>query len=120
PPGRPASDTRVHAAAGPRARCRLNTAERSQAKLAQAPREPAEEPVPAVPGPAARRRRAPGEASAAPPPRAALEQPPMLEEVGSLSYTALTELERCGYRFYLERILGLEENLLAAREREGD
>src|SRR6202035_4197740 len=27
-----------------------------------------------------------------------------------LSYTTLSELERCGYRFYLERILGLEEN----------
>jgi ATP-dependent helicase/nuclease subunit A len=28
---------------------------------------------------------------------------------GALSYTALSELERCGYRFYLERVLGLPE-----------
>ncbi len=27
---------------------------------------------------------------------------------GSLSYTALAEFERCGYRYYLERVLGLE------------
>jgi ATP-dependent exoDNAse (exonuclease V) beta subunit len=30
-------------------------------------------------------------------------------QVESLSYTALTEHRRCGYRFYLERVLGLEE-----------
>jgi hypothetical protein len=28
---------------------------------------------------------------------------------GALSYTALTELERCSYRYYLERILGIGE-----------
>jgi ATP-dependent helicase/nuclease subunit A len=30
-------------------------------------------------------------------------------DVATLSYTALSELERCGYRFYLERVLGLGE-----------
>ena len=40
------------------------------------------------------------------------DAPPQIE---SLSYTTLSELERCGYRFYLERILGLEENHPPAR-----
>jgi hypothetical protein len=34
----------------------------------------------------------------------------------SLSYTSLSELERCGYRFYLERVLGLLEDRTAVRE----
>jgi ATP-dependent exoDNAse (exonuclease V) beta subunit len=37
-----------------------------------------------------------------------------------LSYTALAELERCGYRFYLERVLHLPENRAAAGARAGD
>ncbi len=36
-------------------------------------------------------------------------------EAGPLSYTALSELERCGYRYYLERVLGLPEDGAAAR-----
>jgi ATP-dependent exoDNAse (exonuclease V) beta subunit len=32
-----------------------------------------------------------------------------------LSYTALSELERCGYRYYLERVLGLAEKPAPAR-----
>ncbi|MGH2864901.1 MAG: UvrD-helicase domain-containing protein, partial [Solirubrobacteraceae bacterium] len=37
-----------------------------------------------------------------------------------LSYTSLTELERCGYRYYLERVVGLPEDRAAARaERTG-
>ncbi|HWX43812.1 MAG TPA: PD-(D/E)XK nuclease family protein, partial [Solirubrobacteraceae bacterium] len=34
---------------------------------------------------------------------------------GTLSYTALSELERCGYRYYLERVLGLPEDRSAGR-----
>ncbi len=37
----------------------------------------------------------------------------------TLSYTALSELERCGYRYYLERVLGLAENRAAARREPG-
>jgi ATP-dependent helicase/nuclease subunit A len=37
----------------------------------------------------------------------------------TLSYTALSELERCGYRYYLERVLGLPENRSAARPEPG-
>ncbi len=33
----------------------------------------------------------------------------------TLSYTSLSELERCGYRYYLERVLGLPEDRAAAR-----
>jgi ATP-dependent helicase/nuclease subunit A len=36
-----------------------------------------------------------------------------------LSYTSLTELERCGYRYYLERVLGLPEDRAAARSAHG-
>jgi ATP-dependent helicase/nuclease subunit A len=54
-------------------------------------------------------------------PRAAGESPPLRQL--PLSYTALTQLERCGYRYYLEHVLGLPENRAAAhgetRRRDG-
>jgi ATP-dependent helicase/nuclease subunit A len=34
--------------------------------------------------------------------------------ISALSYTSLSELERCGYRYYLERVLGLSEDRAAA------
>jgi ATP-dependent helicase/nuclease subunit A len=37
----------------------------------------------------------------------------------TLSYTSLSELERCGYRYYLERVLGLAEDRSAARTPSG-
>jgi ATP-dependent helicase/nuclease subunit A len=37
-----------------------------------------------------------------------------------LSYTSLSELERCGYRYYLERVLGLPEERQAAPGAAGD
>jgi ATP-dependent exoDNAse (exonuclease V) beta subunit len=39
--------------------------------------------------------------------------------ISTLSYSSLTELERCGYRYYLERVLGIGEDRAAARGREG-
>jgi ATP-dependent exoDNAse (exonuclease V) beta subunit len=33
--------------------------------------------------------------------------------ITSLSYTSLSELERCGYRYYLERVLGMPEERVA-------
>jgi ATP-dependent helicase/nuclease subunit A len=39
--------------------------------------------------------------------------------LAALSYTSLSELERCGYRYYLERVLGLGEDRSAAREDQG-
>jgi ATP-dependent helicase/nuclease subunit A len=35
--------------------------------------------------------------------------------LASLSYTSLSELQRCGYRYYLERVLGLSEDRSLAR-----
>jgi ATP-dependent exoDNAse (exonuclease V) beta subunit len=35
--------------------------------------------------------------------------------ISALSYTSLSELERCGYRYYLERVIGLAEDRAAAR-----
>jgi ATP-dependent helicase/nuclease subunit A len=61
-----------------------------------------------------------GQAGASPAPRgrvpepAAVEPQPMSDPDGTVSYTSLTELERCGYRYYLERVLRLPENHAAA------
>jgi ATP-dependent helicase/nuclease subunit A len=40
--------------------------------------------------------------------------------LNTLSYTALSELERCGYRYYLERVLGLAEKRAPATRAEED
>ncbi len=40
---------------------------------------------------------------------------PLLDPDATMSYTSLAELERCGYRYYLERVLRLPENRAAAR-----
>ncbi|CAN5455749.1 hypothetical protein BH10ACT11_BH10ACT11_05100 [soil metagenome] len=51
----------------------------------------------------------------APEPIPGAVKPPLLTEdsspvpLGHLSYTALASYERCGYRFYLERVLGVRE-----------
>jgi ATP-dependent helicase/nuclease subunit A len=39
--------------------------------------------------------------------------------LASLSYTSLSELERCGYRYYLERVLGFGEDRRAVRSEAG-
>jgi len=63
-----------------------------------------------VPG-APRRARAPAVAPAPTPVPAARRAAP----VGSLSYSSLGEYARCGYRFYLERVLGLAESSVRPR-----
>ncbi|MFZ2112857.1 MAG: UvrD-helicase domain-containing protein [Solirubrobacteraceae bacterium] len=40
---------------------------------------------------------------------------PLSDPDATMSYTSLAELERCGYRFYVERVLRLPENRAAAR-----
>ncbi len=40
---------------------------------------------------------------------------PLGEDPATVSYTSLSERERCGYRYYLERVLGLPEERPAAR-----
>ncbi len=42
------------------------------------------------------------------------------ERFSTLSYSSLTELERCGYRYYLERVLRLPEDRAAARAAAGE
>jgi len=43
---------------------------------------------------------------------------PFAEQLGTLSYTTLSELRRCAYRFYLKRLLGLEERGVRSRARD--
>jgi ATP-dependent exoDNAse (exonuclease V) beta subunit len=50
--------------------------------------------------------------SAADPPLARPEVPPAL--IGGLSYSALSNYENCGYRFYVERVLGIGEPEIAS------
>jgi hypothetical protein len=40
---------------------------------------------------------------------------PLEDPSATMSYTALSELERCGYRYYLERVLRLPENRVPPR-----
>jgi ATP-dependent helicase/nuclease subunit A len=40
---------------------------------------------------------------------------PLVDPDATMSYTSLAELERCGYRYYLERVLRLAENRAASR-----
>ncbi|MGH2956547.1 MAG: UvrD-helicase domain-containing protein [Solirubrobacterales bacterium] len=49
----------------------------------------------------------PAETEDAPPPLGRPATPPAL--IGGLSYSALNDFERCGYRFYVERVLGIGE-----------
>ena len=42
-------------------------------------------------------------------PRLVALAPPAAIELETVSYSSLKELERCGYRYYLERVLGMEE-----------
>jgi ATP-dependent helicase/nuclease subunit A len=71
----------------------------------------------------ARRHPAPAQADAL---ATTTESPPLLDglsspvPVGHLSYSALASYERCGYRFYVERILGAREALAAFAEQPAD
>jgi ATP-dependent exoDNAse (exonuclease V) beta subunit len=66
-------------------------------------------------------RREPEPAAAEPvegwPPLGRPEVPPAL--IGSLSYSALSEFENCGYRFYVERVLGIGEPEMTAEDENG-
>jgi ATP-dependent helicase/nuclease subunit A len=45
---------------------------------------------------------------------------PLADPDAAMSYTSLAELERCGYRYYLERVLRFPENHAAARRGRDD
>lgn len=47
------------------------------------------------------------------------EQPPLSDPDTTVSYSSLAEIERCGYRYYLERVLRMRERTSAARGPEG-
>ncbi len=67
---------------------------------------------------APRGREAPVEAPAgSEPPLRRPEVPPAL--IGGLSYSALSGFENCGYRFYVERVLGIREPELALADGDG-
>jgi ATP-dependent helicase/nuclease subunit A len=70
-------------------------------------------PDPPAPAPSAPRAATPlptRQATDTPPP----ERGAGHEKLMALSYSSLSELERCGYRYYLERVLGLPEDRAAA------
>ena len=57
----------------------------------------------------------PAEPAAAEPPTGETRGQGGAEPMSTLSYTSVSLLERCGYRYYLERVLGLAEDRSAAR-----
>ncbi len=61
------------------------------------------------------------DAPASPGPRLVAVANPAAIELESVSYSSLKELERCGYRYYVERVLGLQERGVeeSPRERPG-
>ena len=48
----------------------------------------------------------------------ASQQPPLSDPDAIVSYSSLAELERCGYRYYLERVLRMGERTIAANAKE--
>jgi ATP-dependent helicase/nuclease subunit A len=56
----------------------------------------------------------PTEAAGAEPPLGRPETPPAF--IGELSYSALSDFKNCGYRFYVERVLGIAEPEAAGTE----
>ncbi len=92
-----------------RVRCRLDTgADASGASEPAAPAAAGAQPASAA---AATREPAPDAAD----PLATAPSGSEAVRFATLSYSALSELERCGYRYYLERVLGLAEDRAAAR-----
>ncbi|HKH23726.1 MAG TPA: UvrD-helicase domain-containing protein [Solirubrobacterales bacterium] len=62
------------------------------------------------------REAAPAEPAPAAPPLGRPEVPPAL--IGGLSYSALSGFKNCGYRFYVERVLGIAEPDVVAGDRD--
>jgi ATP-dependent exoDNAse (exonuclease V) beta subunit len=98
---------RARGAAAPaaRLRCAVNTPATVGRVLRAESLAPAGADLPVAPAPPAR---APLPAPAPPPPA-----------VRSLSYSALEQWRRCGYRFYVERVLGLPQDDAPARRSGG-
>jgi ATP-dependent helicase/nuclease subunit A len=113
----PTHDLAVGPAGSAIVRCRLNSPvnEGIVLRLDAAQTAPAEPSAPPPVSPAA------GAAARAEPPAGRPREPstggtgPEPEGLTAVSYTSLSELERCGYRYYLERVLGLAEDRAAPR-----
>ncbi len=81
-----------------------------------APNVPAPGPVPGLPATSLPATSLPGRlAREGPPPPT-----PLADPNATMSYSSLAELERCGYRYYLERVLRLPERRPPARAGEDD
>jgi ATP-dependent helicase/nuclease subunit A len=106
----------VGTSAATRLRCTLSTPAAYGSILQQAPQGAASrEPAPASPSSDASHRAWPpfatsGGHGAMEPVRVARSQ----ALPATLSYTSLSQLERCGYRYYLERVLGMPEQRAGA------
>jgi ATP-dependent helicase/nuclease subunit A len=117
----PTRDLAVGPAGAVRVRCRLNSAANATELLGLA----GEDPLPIVqvaplpPGPTPT-------ATSSDQPAARLERPTPYgarserDRISALSYTSLSELERCGYRYYLERVVGLVEDRALLRAAPGE
>jgi ATP-dependent helicase/nuclease subunit A len=112
-PGESVRDLAVGRAGTATVRLRLNTRASLESTLRRdpltsaAPIQPVAQPAGSLPAGTV------VSARSAPPDREQPAEAP--KHISSLSYTSLTELERCGYRYYLERVLGLGEDRTAAR-----
>ena len=95
-------------------RCTLSTPAAYGSILLKSPAEVAGGPSPPVAGGGAPAPLTPGGVEGngmAPGPRRAA---PAVTLPATLSYTSLSQLERCGYRYYLERVLGMPEGRAVA------
>jgi ATP-dependent helicase/nuclease subunit A len=101
-------DVTVEVQAGLSVRCLLNRPGSELAAPAPAFEVRADRPLrlPLAPSPAA------GSVSAG-------EQPPLSDPDATISYSSLAELERCGYRYYQERVLRMGERAPAAQSTDG-
>jgi ATP-dependent helicase/nuclease subunit A len=99
-----------------------NVLQSLQAREAKALSGPEEAPPPSAGQVGARAAREPQRGPAIRPsaPGSAPATLPLSDPDSTMSYTSLAELERCGYRYYLERVLGLAENRAAARLRRSE
>ena len=118
----PCTISAVGAAGAATVRCRLNAPATRRARCCARGTDAAAGAQPALrlrsrgARPLGARRRARQRAISTQPASASLER--LARARGrrdSLSYTTLSELERCGYRYYLERVLGLRRGRAAAR-----
>ncbi|MCW3025125.1 MAG: family ATPase, partial [Solirubrobacterales bacterium] len=118
----PPGELRVGPTGSARVRCRLSSPSEMAPRIAS----PAEAAAPATEDHGASAApQAPGDGHAGRPALDVDERTlggaaPAMQLRSPLSYTSISELERCGYRYYLERVLGLPEERAARPGATGD